>query len=197
MKSLTLLFTTFLLFLAPISSFGSAVQDQVHLHSIRADFVQEKHLRILAKPIVSTGIFAFQAPRSLRWEYLVPIPSILLMHDGKLSKFVKTDGRFIEDQGIGLDAMQFMLGEISNWLDGRFTDNEMFVASFPDKQTILLEPREQSLAGLISRIELRLADQKGVLNSITIYEGSDSYTRMTFNNAVINKIIPSALFIQK
>ena len=40
--------------------------------SVRADFIQEKHLAILAKPLVSTGVFYYQAPRSLRWEYSRP-----------------------------------------------------------------------------------------------------------------------------
>ncbi len=197
MKLHTLLIAVWFFILAPLPSFGSADKNQIHLHSIRADFVQEKHLKILVRPLISTGIFAFREPRSLRWEYLTPVPSILLMHNGKLSKYIKTNGQFTEQQGIGLDAMQLMLGEISSWLDGRFTENEMFIASFPDKQTILLKPSGQALAGLISKIELKLGDQRGVLNTITIFEGTDSYTRMTFDNAIINKDIPASLFTRK
>ncbi len=197
MKLHTLLIAVWFFILAPPPSFGSADRNQVHLDSIRADFVQEKHLKILVRPLISTGIFAFQAPRSLRWEYLTPVPSIMLMHNGKLSKYTKIDGQFTKQRGMGLDSMQFMLGEISNWLDGRFAENEMFVASFPDEQTILLKPRDQTLAGLISKIELKLADQRGILDTITIFEGTDSYTRMTFSNTVINKNIPASFFTQK
>ncbi len=121
----------------------------------------------------------------------------MLMHNGKLSKYTKIDGLFTKQRGMGLDSMQFMLGEISNWLDGRFAENEMFVASFPDEQTILLKPKDQTLAGLISKIELKLSDQRGILDTIMIFEGSDSYTRMTFSNTVINKNIPASLFTQK
>jgi len=197
MKLHTLLIAVCLFIFTPPPSFGSSDRNQVHLHSIRADFVQEKHLKILVQPLISTGFFAFQAPRSLRWEYLTPVPSIMLMHNGKLSKYTKTDGQFTEQRGMGVDSMQFILGEISNWLDGRFSKNEMFTASFPDEQTILLKPRDQTLAGLISSIELKRADQRGILDTITIFEGTDSYTRMTFSNAVINKNIPAALFSQK
>ena len=38
------------------------------IKSISAEFVQEKHLKILARPLVSSGVFYYQAPASLRWS---------------------------------------------------------------------------------------------------------------------------------
>ncbi len=167
---------------------------QVHLRSVQADFIQEKHLKILARPIISIGTFTFQAPQSLRWEYRTPIHSVLLMHGGKVKKFMERDGVLTEDKGMRLDAMQVVLAEISNWLDGRFTDNAMFAVSFPDKKTILLTPKEQGLAALISRIELKLADQAGLLDQVIIFEGPGSFTSLTFSNRTLNREIPAILF---
>lgn len=169
----------------------------VQLRSVQADFLQEKHLKILARPIVSTGSFTFQAPQSLRWEYRTPIRSILLMHGGKVRKFVEREGVLAEDKGMRLDAMQVVLAEISNWLDGRFTDNAMFTVSFPKKQTILLTPKEQGIAALISSIELKLGDQAGLLDKVIIFEGPDASTSLTFSNRIINKEIPAAVFTQR
>ena len=169
----------------------------VQLRSVQADFIQEKHLKILARPIISTGSFTFQAPQSLRWEYRTPIRSILLMHGGKVRKFVERDGVLAEDKGMRLDAMQVVLAEISNWLDGRFTDNAMFTVSFPKKQTILLTPKEQGFAALISSIELKLGEQVGLLDKVIIFEGPDASTSLTFSNRIINKEIPAAVFTQR
>jgi outer membrane lipoprotein-sorting protein len=169
----------------------------VQLRSVQADFIQEKHLKILARPIISTGSFTFQAPQSLRWEYRTPIRSILLMHGGKVRKFVERDGVLAEDKGMRLDAMQVVLAEISNWLDGRFTDNAMFTVSFPKKQTILLTPKEQGFAALISSIELKLGDQAGLLDKVIIFEGPGAFTSLTFSNRIINKEIPAAVFTNK
>ncbi|MBU4262436.1 MAG: outer membrane lipoprotein carrier protein LolA [Proteobacteria bacterium] len=193
MKHLLLIVLTLLV---PIRALAGEPTQQipVRLHSVQADFVQEKHLKILARPIISTGTFIFQAPQSLRWEYQSPIASVLLMHDGKLKKYMEHDGKFQEERGMGLDSMQVVLAEISNWLDGRFTDNEMFTVSFPDKQTILLTPKEQGFAALISRIRLKLADQQGLLDEVTIFEGPDSYTRLTFTNSILNREIPVSRF---
>lgn len=178
----------------PASSQEVSQEPVVWTHSVQADFAQEKHLKILARPIVSTGTFTFQSPQSLRWEYLTPIPSILLMHGGKVKKFTRQDGKFVADRGMRFDSMQVVLAEISNWLDGRFTDNDMFSVSSPDERTLLLTPKEQMPAGLISSIKLELAERKGLLDSVTIFEGPGSYTVMTFTNRALNKDIPATVF---
>ena len=104
---------------------------QVQLQSVQANFFQEKHLKILAQPITSRGIFAFQAPRSLRWEYLYPVRTLLLVHEGSMKKLIEQDGKLVNDPGIAMDSMHLVLEEITNWLAGRFTDNPAFTASFP------------------------------------------------------------------
>ena len=189
---LLLALTFFLPVQAPASE--SVAQAPVKLHSVKADFVQEKHLKILARPIISTGTFTFQAPQSLRWEYQKPLHSILLMHGGKVKKFIERDGKLTEEKGMQLDSMQVVLAEISNWLDGRFTENKMFAVSFSQKQTILLTPKDQGMAAMISGIELKLADQKGLLDEVTIFEGPGSLTRLTFKNRRLNQELPASLF---
>jgi outer membrane lipoprotein-sorting protein len=197
MKIKFLIVTLVLFFIVPVCFGQIAATEDVTLQSIQADFIQEKHLKILVRPIISTGTFIFQAPQSLRWEYRTPVPSILLMHGGRVKKFIEKDGLLVEDKGMGLDSMQVVLGEISNWLDGRFSDNDMFSVSFPDKSTVLLTPKEQALAGMINKIELKLADRKGLLDEVTIFEGPESYTRMIFKNRDLNKEIPVSVFIDK
>jgi outer membrane lipoprotein-sorting protein len=197
MKRYVLPITVWLCLIAALPFNRSLAEEPLHLRSVQADFVQEKHLKILVRPLVSTGTFTFQAPQSLRWEYRTPVPSILLMHGGRVKKFVERDGRLMEDQGMPFDSMQVVLGQLSNWLDGRFADNDLFRVSFADDHTVLLVPRQQALAGLIDRIELQLVDRKGLLNGVTIYEGPDSYTRMTFDNTVLNRQIPAAVFTDK
>jgi len=197
MKWYVLSIALFLLLFVTVLSGWSSQQEPIRLQSIQADFIQEKHLKILVRPLVSTGTFTFQAPQSLRWEYRTPVPSILLMAGGKVKKFIERDGQLEEDKGMRLDSMQVMLSQISNWLDGRFSDNDMFSVSFLGERTVLLTPREQALAGLISKIELTLADRKGLLDGVTIFEGPDSYTKMTFKNAVLNEEIPVSVFTDK
>jgi len=197
MRAFLLLCIIGLLLHPPGMSANAAGQDTMHLRSIRADFIQEKHLKILSRPIVSTGTMTFQAPQSLRWEYRTPIASLLLMQGSKVKKFIARDGRLVEDKGMRFDSMQVVLADIGNWLDGRFADNDMFKVSFPTEKTVLLTPKQQTLAGFISKIELQLADRQGLLDRVTIFEGPDAYTTMTFSNRVLNQEIADSVFISK
>ena len=58
------------------------------IQSIQADFTQEKHLQILSRPLQSHGRLIFAAPDRLRWEYQAPLPSVLLMDEGRIQRFV-------------------------------------------------------------------------------------------------------------
>lgn len=197
MRLFVKLVTLALFSLLLVSSSQAVDHETIRLQSIQAEFIQEKHLKILVRPLVSTGTFTFQTPQSLRWEYRTPVPSVLLMHGGKIKKLVERDGQMVEDKGLRLDSMQVVLGQISNWLDGRFSDNDMFSVSFVDKSAVLLTPKDQALAGLISKIELKLADQEGLLDGVIIFEGPDSYTSMTFKNRVLNNEIAVSVFTAK
>ncbi len=186
----------FFLWAGSVPAQGSADlgEASVRFRSVQADFVQEKHLRILARPIVSRGRFVFQAPGNLRWEYQIPLQSILLMHEGRVRKFTGHNGRLVEEKGLRPDAMQVVLGEISNWLDGRFSDNAAFATEFRDAQTIVLTPKKEGLRSFISSIELKLADKAGLLDSVTLFEGPESYTLISFTNRALNKEIPATVF---
>jgi outer membrane lipoprotein-sorting protein len=167
------------------------------LKAVRADFIQEKHLKILARPIISKGLFVFQSPGSLRWEYTSPIRSLLLMHNGRSKKYVQREGELVEEQGISLEAMQIVLQEITHWLNGRFTDNPAFEARLQNERQIVFIPKDQAIGRLISRIELKLSDQPGLMESVTISEGPASFTRLTFTNAEVNPELKSSLFTEK
>lgn len=169
-------------------------QPSVRVQSVQADFIQEKHLKILVRPILSSGRFVFQAPNSLRWEYLKPFRSILVMDKGRIRKFVEHEGRMVEDKSIRLDAMGMVLGEISDWLEGRFTDNSAFTAQVVNGKTIRLSPKQEAMRGFISSIVLKLSDTPDLLDTVTIYEGPDSFTRLVFSDALLNQPVQERLF---
>jgi hypothetical protein len=172
------------------------VTPSVRLRSVQADFTQEKHLKILARPLVSQGIFAFQTPQSLRWEYLRPLHSILLLHEGQIRKLIEREGGYEQDNGAGIDAMRVVLQDIGSWLDGRFTDNPLFLVTRAGERTVVLTPKEQGLQAVISRIELQLGREEGVMEQVTIFEGPESFTQLRFTNTVLNREIPAGTFTQ-
>ena len=162
--------------------------------SLSADFVQEKHMQILARPLVSSGVFYFQSPSSLRWEYRAPVRNILLMHDNRTERYVDTGHGLTKETGAGLQAMQIVLEQISQWLGGRFDENPMFTANLEPGPKIVLIPKEKSFSRMIHHIDLLLSERPGIIDSVVIYESEDSFTKLVFKNAVLNQSIDPSLF---
>ncbi len=165
-----------------------------NIQTISAQFVQEKHLEILIRPLISKGAFYFSAPGSLRWEYFSPIKSILLMHNGKIRRFIGTENGFKEDAGPGLQAMEMVLEEIALWLKGQFSDNPNYVATLTGNHKIVMRPKNKAFLKIIQKIEILLSNRPGVIESVTIYEGTNSFTKIIFQDVNINQGLADILF---
>ncbi len=164
------------------------------IEAIRADFVQEKHLPILVRPLVSRGRLCYRKPDALRWEYTSPVKSVLIAKDGEVRRFIQTGERMVEDHGIHLTAMQSVMPEIGGMLGGRFQDSPMFTASIRGEHEIVLIPKDDGMKRLIQRIELTLADTPGVIEQVLIFESEDAYTKMIFTKTRINPDLNPHLF---
>jgi outer membrane lipoprotein-sorting protein len=166
----------------------------IDIQTISAQFIQEKHLEILIKPLISKGAFYFRAPGSLRWEYSSPIQSILLMHDGKVRRFMGSENGFKEDAGPGLQGMEMVLQEITRWLKGEFSHNPDYHSSLEGDNKIVMVPKNKAFAKIIQKIEILLSDRPGVIETVTIYEGKTSFTKIRFRDVFINGELADTLF---
>lgn len=164
------------------------------IKAVSAGFVQEKHLKLLARPLVSSGVFCFKTPGFLRWEYRAPLRNVLLMTPEGTERWVGTEKGFVREAGPNLQAMQVVLEHISGWLEGRFDENPMFAASLGPGPTITLAPKDKAVARMIERIELVFSDRPGVISAVVIHEGGGSFTRLVFTDVVINPEIDDAVF---
>jgi hypothetical protein len=162
--------------------------------SVQATFVQKKHLPILAKPLISKGTLSYQSPDALRWEYTTPIPSILLMHKGRVRRFTKDAQGFREQSNTAADAMQIVMAQITRWLTGRFDEDPMFDANLQPGRIILLKPRQKGLTAVLERVELYLDQQPGVIQRVLIFEGPDAYTELIFSQTILNQPIDTVVF---
>ena len=164
------------------------------IDSVQGDFIQEKQMPILARPLVSRGYFAYQKPASLRWEYREPLRSVLLLHNGEAHRFVHADAGWREDRDAAMQSMDFILQEIAKWLNGRFDDNPLFNVSLDPDNKIVMTPKDQEMGRFIQRIELTMADRPGIIKEVVIFENADSLTRFTFVDPKINEPLPPAEF---
>jgi outer membrane lipoprotein-sorting protein len=165
--------------------------------SINARFTQKKEMSILARPLVSEGRFYFKSPDSIRWEYLTPVRSIMLMRGGDIRRYIKGEKGFDEDASVRMPGMKVVFQEITTWSKGRFDQNKSFTATLrPGKAPlIILTPKEKGLADMIRRIEITLSGEKaGAIRTIRIVESEKASTWLEFKDIELNKGIDDSLF---
>lgn len=166
--------------------------------SIEAPFVQKKTLPILAKPFVSAGRFFYQPPGSLRWEYERPVRSVLMMHEGKVKRYLKEKDVWREDASAALPVMQTVLNEIVSWQQGCFDANPHFQASLVEglEPKVVLVPKEASWKKMIRQIELIPSrEQAGVIRSVRMMEDERAFTVLEFGQVRLNRPLPASLFV--
>lgn len=167
------------------------------IHSVRADFLQERHVQILKEPLVSEGRFFYLSSGSLRWEYLRPLKSVMIQKGESVRLYHFSESAWKQDMTQGLEARRMVLAEMSQWFQGRFEESRVFKHSYSQGPPgrILLIPGE-GVSKFILRIEIVLSDKPGVIDRVEMTEPGGSSTRIVFRNVEINASLPSKLFDQ-
>jgi outer membrane lipoprotein-sorting protein len=165
------------------------------IQSVKAEFLQERHLQILKEPLVSEGRFFYLASGSLRWEYLSPLRSVMLQKGESVRLYHFSEGAWKQDMAQGVEARRMVLAEMSQWFQGRFEESRVFSHSYSPGPPgrILLTPGE-GVNKFILGIEIVLADRPGVIDRVEITEPGGSSTRITFRNVGINASLDSKVF---
>ena len=136
----------------------------------QGDFQQEKRLKILRKPLISTGSFTYHQTKGVIWKTLTPVPSLLLVNDAHL---LTTQGELAVPAAFGKVFKAVLGGDLNQLSDG-------FSISGSDQKTswqIELKPKDEQLKKIISSIVLSGDNE---LRLLEIQETGGNITRITF-----------------
>lgn len=181
---------------ASANGFEQLRRNSAHIKTVQARFVQKKQMKILTKPLISEGRFFYAAPDSFRWEYFKPLRSAVISNKGDAKRYIMSGGKMVEDKSGGVQAMRIVLGEIVNWMSGRFDSNPSFKATLKEgtNTLITLTPAGGNMAGMIEKIEISIARKTMAVKSVKIIEGEKAATVIDFNDVEINKAINDSIF---
>lgn len=164
-------------------------------HSIKSDFIQEKHLTMLEEVLVSEGHFIFQKENSVLWEYKKPIDYAIIVFDGK---FTIRDGRKIQEYDIESNRM---FKEINNMIitsvSGDFLDNPDFKSTYFENGSfylVRLSPVNPEVNNMLSTIEIYFDKNNFSVAQVRFVEPGDDFTLIKFYNKVFNSEIPAQVF---
>ena len=137
----------------------------------QGDFQQVKHLKILRKPLISTGTFTYHQTKCVIWKTQTPVPSLLLVNDAHL---LTNQGELEVPAAFG-KVFKAMLGGDLNQL------NDGFLISGSDQKTswqIELKPKDEQLKKIISSITLSGNNELRVLE---VQESGGNISQIKFD----------------
>jgi outer membrane lipoprotein-sorting protein len=136
----------------------------------QGEFQQEKRLKILRKPLLSTGVFTYSQTKGVIWQTLTPIPSLLLVNEARLMT------------GQGEQSIPPAFGKVFKAMLGGDLEqlSEGFIITGENKKTewqCHLTPKDELLKKIISSIALS-GDTE--LRSLEMQEVNGNSTRINF-----------------
>jgi outer membrane lipoprotein-sorting protein len=136
------------------------------------DFHQQKHLKVLHKPLISTGTFTYDQNKGVIWKTLTPVESLLLVNESKL---ITGQGEQAVPAAFGKVFKAMLGGDVATLTDG-------FAITGTDQKTswqLELTPKDEMLKLIISTMVLS-GDTE--LRGLEIRETGGNITRITFDN---------------
>lgn len=164
--------------------------------TIRSRFVQEKRLAMLARPLVSEGLFFFRRPDALRWEYTAPVRSYLVMHAGRSRRYSELSGQTVSAEA-GADPLAAMMAaQLLAWATfdlARLEGQYAMALESADPVVLRLDPKGAS-NGFIDHLRVAFTPDASSVASIELFEPGGDLTRLTFHDTVLNGELPPDLF---
>ncbi|MBL6987311.1 MAG: outer membrane lipoprotein carrier protein LolA [Methylobacter sp.] len=140
----------------------------------QGDFHQQKHLKVLRKPLISTGSFTYHQSKGVIWKTLTPVVSLLLVNESKL---LTGQGEQAVPVAFGKVFKAMLGGDLSALSDG-------FSVIGTDQKTswqLALTPKDELLKLIISTMQLS-GDTE--LRRLEIRETGGNVTTISFDNII-------------
>jgi len=135
-------------------------------------FRQEKTIKVLKKPLISTGTFTYHRKQGVIWQTLTPVPSLLLVNQTRL---LTTQGEQALPPAFGRVFTAMFGGDLQAM-------NEGFAIAGTNDQgawQLQLQPKDAMLQKIITGMQLS-GDKE--LQRLDIREANGNLTRIIFEH---------------
>jgi outer membrane lipoprotein-sorting protein len=138
------------------------------------NFVQTKQIKILNKPLESTGSFVYQQTKGVIWKTIKPVPAQILINENSI--FMQQ-----EEQSIPADVSDLFQALLRFDLT-KLSETFLITGSLKNKSwQVQLEPKEDMFKNLIAQI-LLTGDTE--VRYFEIIESNGNTTKIHFDNLV-------------
>jgi outer membrane lipoprotein carrier protein len=166
--------------------------------TLSGEFTQTSRVKLFRQELKSRGRLYFKKPRQVRWEYLDPDPSRLVIDGNEAT--LSSPGAPSQKFDLAKDAtMRVITDQLFLWLgSGSIAQAKeqytLAVSGTDDKPVLVLTPKPDSpTAKAFTRIELRL-DKQLLLRGILLKEASGDEKEIVFDRLERNAKLPADAF---
>ncbi len=168
------------------------------INTIKSDFIQEKHLSMLEEKIVSKGIFWFKKEQKVRMEYLSPTKYLIVMND---KTFRIKDASGDKKMATGGNKLFQQISQITaDCIRGNVLNNKDFETEIMENSKqykIEMKPLSKQMKTYFSSIHLMINKSDLDVASIIMNEPSGDFTKLSFQNKLLNSTLSDEVFSVK
>jgi hypothetical protein len=165
----------FLLLIPVTQSYASELLADITSRLVKAPitqgtFQQEKQLKILSRPLTSSGLFTYDQNKGVIWKTLAPVPSLLLVNESQL---ISGQGEKNVPVAFGKVFKALLGGNLHELTEGFLMTGE----NKNNTWQLQLTPTDEFLQKIISTITLS-GDSE--LRTLELQEVTGNFTRINF-----------------
>ncbi len=165
-----------LFFLSLSHGFADDALNQINSRLTRSlitqgEFEQQKHLKVLHKPLVSKGNFTYHQSKGVIWQTLSPVTSMLLVNESHL---INAQGEQLIPTTFGSVFQAMLGGDLS-----KLQDSFIITAKQGDSWQLQLQPKEAMLQKIIQSITLSGDNE---IRALVIQETNGNSSQISFSH---------------
>ncbi|MEN8134596.1 MAG: outer membrane lipoprotein carrier protein LolA [Thermodesulfobacteriota bacterium] len=175
---------------------GRVEENSASISSFSCDFTQVRYLTIFPKPVQFSGRLSLAKPDKLRWEFVEPLPSVLVLNGKKGLKC--SEGGPIREFNLDLDpVMRLVAGQLWAWTSGTYRDlKDDFDFELLPGPVLVFSPVTNGAASFISKIRVVFDPDLLQPLSVEIREPGGDRTVISFSGYQRDVDLPAALFTE-
>jgi outer membrane lipoprotein carrier protein len=165
------------------------------LKSLQAAFVETKVNVLLDERQESRGTVTMQIPGRLRWSYETPRPSVMLIKDGKFTRYIPASKQVFRGPAKGDADLLVGFGPGAAGLGKKYEVTMAGDEVVGGRLTHVLDLKpKDGQASVFAGIRLWVDRERGMPVQTRLTEPTDDYTTIRFDKVHINEPLPAKAF---
>ena len=156
---------------------------------IHGDFIQEKHLRALPKPLISTGTFVLAKDHGLLWQLKTPLQQDYRITAQGIARRNASEWQMLPGKSAGAEQNRLFLAVLQGDSSGLQRDFELQLQGEASHWQLTLTPRSVLLKQIFTRINI---DGGELVQRIELQETQGDSTLLKMQNSVSNQPLSDA-----